>query len=474
MIKRTSILLIVAILFTTSNVFANKDDSIVIEKKLTQHTGENGNYIAMFEVDDWAPNIHGVLLEVENEDFEPSLDPNQYEVKSVRMISGESHIETIEINKVYLADREGVETEDGPYIALDFKIHPDNPSTNLLDYDTDTGLNNWVDIYFTISTEDGLKWDNDISDISHILEGFDFHVYREDNMDINYGIYSPEDTKESRPLVIWLHGGGEGGQDIRLPILANRAIRLAQEDIQKQFDGKGAYVLYPQAPSFWMDEGNREYTKTGASIYVETLQHLIDSIVIDDNYNIDSNRIYIMGPSNGGYMTIKMLLEYPEKYAAGVPIAQGYQGTWLSDEDMKVLLTKPLWFVHASSDPILLEDIHSGAIVEKLKELGHEDLHYALYEGIFDTSDTYFTEENEKYEYHPHFSWVPILNNEISEDIDGQDVLLFTWLSGKSLSNTEEDVQNDVEEKNSNGVYIGLGILVVLGVFALYKKKNRK
>ena len=52
---------------------------------------------------------------------------------------------------------------------------------------------------------------------------------------LGYALYEPEmDADEKIPLIIWLHGGGEGGTDATIPLAANKSIAFASEEIQEQ------------------------------------------------------------------------------------------------------------------------------------------------------------------------------------------------------------------------------------------------
>lgn len=111
---------------------------------------------------------------------------------------------------------------------------------------------------------------------------------------------------------------GEGGTDPSIDLLANKVTVLADVPFQKCMNQ--AYVLVPQCPTMWMDDGKGEYkSDTKDSIYTKSLFELIDSYV-KENRDIDTNRIYIGGCSNGGYMTMEMLLHYPHYFAAAFPI----------------------------------------------------------------------------------------------------------------------------------------------------------
>ena len=83
------------------------------------------------------------------------------------------------------------------------------------------------------------------------------------------------------------------------PLIAatgNKVVNLISPDIQELFGG--AYLLAPQTPTMWMDNGSGEYTLDGVSIYVEPLERLIADF-IGAHEEIDTSRIYLGGDSNG-------------------------------------------------------------------------------------------------------------------------------------------------------------------------------
>src|SRR5699024_10804790 len=132
------------------------------------------------------------------------------------------------------------------------------------------------------------------------------------DINLTYASFTPDTKKSKRPLIILLHGAGEGGTDSRIALYGNKVVALASEKIQSYFDG--AYVLVPQASTMWMDSGEGEYTKTGQSKYTKALVALIKEYM--DKKSIDRDRIYLGGGSNGGYMTINLHLENTELFTA--------------------------------------------------------------------------------------------------------------------------------------------------------------
>lgn len=80
---------------------------------------------------------------------------------------------------------------------------------------------------------------------------------------LSYASYQPENARNGEtPLIIWLHGAGEGGTDPTIAIMGNKVVNLATEDIQRYFGETGAEVLVPQTQTMWMDNGEGRYMDT--------------------------------------------------------------------------------------------------------------------------------------------------------------------------------------------------------------------
>jgi predicted peptidase len=95
----------------------------------------------------------------------------------------------------------------------------------------------------------------------------DAFSYRISGSGMKYRLYSPTQGGGSRstglgkrPLVVWLHGGGEGAllpdnyYDDETTLRANRgALGFATPQAQRIFSG--AYVVAPQSTSYWIEDG---------------------------------------------------------------------------------------------------------------------------------------------------------------------------------------------------------------------------
>ena len=178
--------------------------------------------------------------------------------------------------------------------------------------------------------------------------GMKYRLYEPDH-DADRRSGGPAGPRGKRPLVVWLHGGGEGGllpdnyYDNETTLRANRgALGFATPAAQRIFSG--AYVVAPQSTSYWMEDGPR---------FAPLISEIIRDIV--RRYPIDRERIYLAGCSNGGYMTMEMTSVYPELFAAAVPICGVVQSLepggprLITDSQLRAIDT-PTWLVASRDD----------------------------------------------------------------------------------------------------------------------------
>ena len=225
-----------------------------------------------------------------------------------------------------------------------------------LGYIVSKGRNVQLDLTYTITQNAPLKLRNGRSlTLSSITQGdlvnpeVDAFGYAVSRSKMNYRLFSPSQRgRGKRPLVVWLHGGGEGGSmadgyyDNETPLRANRgALGFATPQAQKIFGG--AYVVAPQSTSAWMNDGPG---------FAPQIKEIIDEVA--RRYPIDRDQIHVVGCSNGGYMTMKMTVDYPRLFASSVPICgvvQSYGGSGRLITDAQLTkITTPTWLVAAAND----------------------------------------------------------------------------------------------------------------------------
>ena len=187
-----------------------------------------------------------------------------------------------------------------------------------------------------------------------------------DGTTLNYRLYLPEDydAKKVYPLLVFLHGAGERGEDNEAQLLHMMLTMFNLESSPL----REAIVLAPQCPNGqqWVDtpwaNGNYSTTAVKESNELAGVVEIVDQLWFD--YSIDENRIYAMGLSMGGFGTWDLLMRHSDIFAAGVPICGGGDPT-MAD----TLVDVPIYTFHGSADPTV-PVAGTRAMAEALEEAG--------------------------------------------------------------------------------------------------------
>ncbi len=439
------------------------------------------------------PAIQKAVLAFEDDITAATLAQNPFKVGSV----GKK-----ETDKVYLSDADGNKVAEGTtsarYVTIEYKYETANGyaanGVKPFTYNQQTGKNSWnaVTSYklsvngLTIGDTTYTKFDGTFTAeyVVPELEKWDTtgtFTYGEGDsaITLKYASFAPEEDVAKtgkKPLIVWLHGAGEGGTDPSVALLGNQVVNLGKQTIQKYFTTDtvaGAYVLAPQSPTMWMDNGNGQQggSDVGESIYTESLFKLIEKFVTDHT-DIDANRVYIGGCSNGGWMTIEMLSKHGEFFAAAYPIAVPFvKDAGMTADEFNKLVNVPMWITHAKADATVsigttrnqywqpefkgyTEENANQLYIELLKA-GATNVHYSLFDTV-----TIAAGEEDAGTYDGHYSWIFTLRDECSKvqektgsgengafvladlktgveqtatvEVDGEAVTLWGWLAAQA------------------------------------------
>ncbi len=162
------------------------------------------------------------------------------------------------------------------------------------------------------------------------------------------------DHQHSYPLLLFLHGSGERGNDLEL-VKKNGTPGFVESMEDFPF-----VMLTPQCPQ-------------GETWDSERLMALVNEAI--ENYSIDTNRMYITGLSIGGYGTFDLACNYPGKFAAILPVCCG--GQKLKAEK---LIHTPIWAFHGADDTIVPVS-ESKNMVEIVNRLGG-NAHITILPGV--------------------------------------------------------------------------------------------
>ena len=294
----------------------------------------------------------------------------------------------------------------------------------------------------------GMVFNSCAGDICPELDGWHTAEMTEtvEGIKMAYGYFEPDFTPEpagpfgparEKPekaaLIIYLHGAGEGkGEGLEAqggPLttegperayIGNRVTALSSKKIQGYFDG-AAWVLVPQSPTFWMDNGVEQLGHSNQSIYVRALKALIDEFIACHADCIDTSRIVVGGLSNGGFMTLRMCRDYPGFFAAGLPCcAPWYNAT---AEDVELLAKTPLWFTHSKGDELVPPEETVLPLYRALEDAG-ATAHVTYFDHVEDLTGVYREADGSPKKTFNHGVWIHVFNDFCRTDIDGTNVMI--------------------------------------------------
>ena len=247
-------------------------------------------------------------------------------------------------------------------------------------------------------------------------EKFSFH----EEGRLMYRLYSPE-TEEKRPMILFLHGGGNGGyegeRDNQKHILTDYGpVNFAE-------DYPDVYVLAPMCVEAHRDMKNFNPNMRFADSdqnqipgygwcreYLALVCDLIRRMIREGK--VDEKRIYVTGMSMGGAGTIRAMSVGADLFTACVPVCPT-----MTPETFSILksLRMPVWVTSAYIDHTLYRHKYLVDAVMALRDAGNREAHLTLFS----------PEELEKYDIsidpelsykqkfsENHASWVPTYKNE--------------------------------------------------------------
>lgn len=168
----------------------------------------------------------------------------------------------------------------------------------------------------------------------------------------NYLLYKPnqevEEDKVKLPLLVFLHGRGERGNNLNQVKKHGPAKIVETKDLP-------FIIASPQCP------------RTDLWWKPKIVAGLVDELI--ETHPIDPTRVYLTGLSQGGFGTWATASEYPEKFAAVAPICGGGKKEWATKYG-----ALPIWNFHGRDDKIVPVRL-SRIMVEAIKKAGGKIKH---------------------------------------------------------------------------------------------------
>ena len=200
-------------------------------------------------------------------------------------------------------------------IVIDLAYAEGQVGGGTLGYIVSKGRNVMLDLVYTITQNAPIALRNGRSiTIASFVQGrlsdpeVDAFSYHTSGSGMKYRLYSPtRPALQDVASTLSSSGCTAGARAPRCPTTTTTtrrrceptAVRWASPPPEAQRIFSGAYVVAPQSTSHWLDDGDR---------FAPLIREIIRDLV--RRYSIDRERIYVAGCSNGGYMSMKMTVEY--------------------------------------------------------------------------------------------------------------------------------------------------------------------
>lgn len=210
----------------------------------------------------------------------------------------------------------------------------------------------------------------DAADESPFLRG----AVGEGETRIEYRLLPPPEVAEGEryPLVLFLHGAGERGDDNETQ-LVHFPVKMATPERRAAFP---CYVLAPQCPAgerWTTDDWGSKDSRALPPEPTAPMAGAIDALLeVCREHPVDLDRVYLTGLSMGGYGAFELASRHPDWFAAAAPICGGGD-----NEQAATLAGLPLSVWHGDADRAVPVE-NSRSMIAALRALGEEPDYHEL------------------------------------------------------------------------------------------------
>ena len=193
-----------------------------------------------------------------------------------------------------------------------------------------------------------------------------------------YLFHMPENYDESKkyPVVLFLHGAGERGDDNydQLAIGIGTALSDPESPLHDSF------IIAPQVPleKLWVntpwDVGNYTVDDREETPYLAGAVQIVRDTIA--NYPVDTTKVFVMGISMGGYGSWDTLARHSDLFVGGFICCGGAD---LTKAD--IFKEKTIFTYHGSADDVV-PCFGTQNVVKAIKDAGGTKITYREYEGM--------------------------------------------------------------------------------------------
>lgn len=197
-------------------------------------------------------------------------------------------------------------------------------------------------------------------------------------INFEYLMYLPDDyynEEKKYPLMLFLHGAGERGDNVDL---------IKKHGIPKRIEEGENFPFITIAPQ--CRDGIWWSNTESINILEKLMQHLISDL------KVDKKRVYGTGLSMGGFGILELALSAPSLFTALVPVCGG-----TITNDLQNLEKIPIWMFHGEEDDVIPKE--SSLLIYKYLKEKNKNILLTIYPNTMHDSWTETYENKEIYDW---------------------------------------------------------------------------
>ncbi len=164
-----------------------------------------------------------------------------------------------------------------------------------------------------------------------------------------FKINNSTNMQDKLSVFIFLHGFSRGGESNIKPLIDSFFFHSKLSQLKTM----PSMIIVPSLPSkvsfFTNEKEEFDAVYCSSKAFDGLLSRLLENL--QNNYNIDDKRIYLIGVSNGAMGVWSQLYYHPNRYAAAIAL-MGCANIHLPEFEERVALT-PIWAAHAKNDKVI-------------------------------------------------------------------------------------------------------------------------
>ena len=237
---------------------------------------------------------------------------------------------------------------------------------------------------------------NDSDQQINRIPAYEKNIFNSSTILLPYQILKPIIISKNTPIVLFLHGAGERGENNQ-----NQLIHGSQKFLDS-IDLYPALYLFPQCPvdDYWANVDVNRYgdelqlifdAKAGPTPSMQAVMELMDDLIHE--YKLNSSGHKVMGLSMGGMGTFEILNRKPELFNTAIAICGGGNPEYVDNYSKDL----NLWIAHGEKDNVV--NVKESVLMHEAAKSAGLNVRFTIYPDIEHDSWTNVFEEADYLKY---------------------------------------------------------------------------